>query len=332
MFGIFIIYKSKRTNAKLLFIIGLLILSISFGWVPVSLDFLSILFTGENLAKNPISYGYGCFIAVTTVLAIYFCSELILPEKKWQITSFFLSLAIILEVFLIFDSSNSVVMVYPDNPGENLIDFHLSPGSPAYFLSVILMLSAPLYSIIGFLYKFIKSTGIIKKKYLMLFFGTILLAFGAIIDVLTTLSILFVLSRSCVIMTFILLYLALREEPEKKEKTKPKKEVRVEGDLFRISQYKKENITEEEVSISKEKKICLVCKGKVGKIMFMCSNCETFYCLNCSQAISNLENACWVCGTPIDESKPSTPFKQVEEEIQVEPSEKPQKKPIVDKK
>ena len=40
--------------------------------------------------------------------------------------------------------------------------------------------------------------------------------------------------------------------------------MRVEGDLFRISKYKKEDITEEEISISKEKKICLVCKGKLG--------------------------------------------------------------------
>ena len=50
-------------------------------------------------------------------------------------------------------------------------------------------------------------------------------------------------------------------------------------------------ITEEEVSISKEKKICLVCKGKLlGFNIFLCSNCETFYCEKCARALSDLEN------------------------------------------
>jgi hypothetical protein len=89
---------------------------------------------------------------------------------------------------------------------------------------------------------------------------------------------------------------------------------------------KPEEITEEEISISKEKKICLVCKGDVSGINYICTECGAFYCMKCSQAISNLENACWACNTPIDESKPSKPYKEVEEEIEIEISEKPQKK------
>jgi len=30
--------------------------------------------------------------------------------------------------------------------------------------------------------------------------------------------------------------------------------------------------------------------------------------MNCGQALANLENVCWVCNTPIDESKSSKPF------------------------
>jgi hypothetical protein len=94
---------------------------------------------------------------------------------------------------------------------------------------------------------------------------------------------------------------------------------------------KPERITEEEVSISKERRICLVCKGKLERIMFICPDCNTFYCKKCSDALSTLENACWVCDTPFDESKPTKPYKR-EEEIDIEISEKPQKKPKVDKK
>jgi hypothetical protein len=78
-------------------------------------------------------------------------------------------------------------------------------------------------------------------------------------------------------------------------------------------------VTEEEVSVSKDKKICLVCKGKVGRVMYMCPECNALYCIKCFTALSNLENACWVCNTPLDESMPSKPFeKEKKEKIEVE--------------
>ena len=73
-------------------------------------------------------------------------------------------------------------------------------------------------------------------------------------------------------------------------------------------------ITEEEVISHIEKKICLVCKKKILKFTFICPKCEIFYCMNCGQALANLENVCWVCNTPIDESKPSKPFDIEEDE------------------
>ena len=80
-----------------------------------------------------------------------------------------------------------------------------------------------------------------------------------------------------------------------------------------------ETITEEEVSISKEKKICLVCKGKVsGFETFLCSNCETFYCHKCARALIDLENACWSCNAPIDKSKPVKLQEKEDEKVIVE--------------
>ena len=85
-------------------------------------------------------------------------------------------------------------------------------------------------------------------------------------------------------------------------------------------------ITEEEVSITKEKKICLVCKSKVGGLLFMCKNCTTFYCIKCSEALSNLENECWVCDAPFDKSKPVKPSKREEKEERVDIVRKGKKK------
>jgi len=82
-------------------------------------------------------------------------------------------------------------------------------------------------------------------------------------------------------------------------------------------------VTETEVSIHKEKKICLVCRGQVLRYSYIC-DCVTIYCENCARALTNLENVCWACEAPIDYSKPVKPFKEEEEGVKVDI--KPRKK------
>ncbi|MHA2010172.1 MAG: tetratricopeptide repeat protein [Promethearchaeota archaeon] len=75
-------------------------------------------------------------------------------------------------------------------------------------------------------------------------------------------------------------------------------------------------VSEEKVSVSKEKKICLVCRGEVLRFLFICL-CGAIYCENCVQALINLENACWVCDMPIDDLKPTIPSAE-EDRIRIE--------------
>ncbi len=70
-------------------------------------------------------------------------------------------------------------------------------------------------------------------------------------------------------------------------------------------------VTEEKVAISKEKKVCLVCRGEVLKFSYICE-CGAIYCENCARALANLENVCWACEVPIDSLKPVKPFKEEE--------------------
>ena len=53
--------------------------------------------------------------------------------------------------------------------------------------------------------------------------------------------------------------------------------------------------------------------------------------MKCAKALSNLEDQCWVCNAPIDESKPVKPQLQEEEKIDVKISEKTKKNPKTDK-
>ncbi len=73
-------------------------------------------------------------------------------------------------------------------------------------------------------------------------------------------------------------------------------------------------VTEEKVAIHKEKNICLVCRGEVLRFSYICE-CGAIYCDNCARALTNLENVCWVCDTPIDYLKPVKPYKEDVEEI-----------------
>jgi len=72
-------------------------------------------------------------------------------------------------------------------------------------------------------------------------------------------------------------------------------------------------VIEESVVITKEKKICLVCKGEVLKFSYICE-CGALYCDNCARALTNLENVCWVCEIPIDPRKPVKSYTEDGEE------------------
>lgn len=74
-------------------------------------------------------------------------------------------------------------------------------------------------------------------------------------------------------------------------------------------------ITIEEAKFYREKGVCIVCKNKISRLNYVCPSCNVFYCLKCSEALTNLENACWVCESPFDESKPVRLEQKVDEEI-----------------
>jgi len=62
-------------------------------------------------------------------------------------------------------------------------------------------------------------------------------------------------------------------------------------------------VKEEKLTIYKEQKLCLVCRGEISGFMYSCT-CNTIYCETCVRALIELENICWVCNAPIDMSKP----------------------------
>ena len=93
------------------------------------------------------------------------------------------------------------------------------------------------------------------------------------------------------------------------------------GEMIQNRTPLKAQIKEEKVAILKETKICVVCRGIVLRFSYICE-CGAIYCGNCAQALTNLENVCWVCDIPIDYLKPVKPYKKEEERVKIGDSSK----------
>lgn len=87
--------------------------------------------------------------------------------------------------------------------------------------------------------------------------------------------------------------------------------------------------SKEEITFYREKKVCLVCKGKVsGFNTFICPSCDALYCEKCARALSLLENVCWVCKERIDPVKPVNPFNEEDELVKSSKTPSKSKKDI----
>ncbi|MFX0104867.1 MAG: B-box zinc finger protein [Candidatus Hodarchaeota archaeon] len=328
--GLFFIYKSKRTGAILLLYLGLGTIGIGLWQLAACTDFISILLTEENLPIflandnlfSPLFWFFTTsFELIFGIAFLFFVAlKLLVPEKKFFFLALFLIFGVIISLFYIFDFHNNVRIISPVISGEDIINTSNIPLSPIFFLMICDSLLFLSFNVFGLLFRSFKSQGIIKKKFVQLSTANLLFLIFFVIYSTNITSIFKLIMRIGEILSILIIYFALREAPEIPEK----KVVKVEDGLFRLSR-RPDKITEEEVTISKEKKICLVCKGKVLRFSFICPECETFYCNNCAKAIINMENACWACNTPLDDSKPFKPYKNKYEEIIVDKSKEDSK-------
>ncbi len=148
---------------------------------------------------------------------------------------------------------------------------------------------------------------------LLIFFGSIFIAILYGIYIMSNIQLPDLVSIVAWICIVIALYLLFRFSKFILSKNSEEKV----QDYLKIF-AKPQKLTEEEVSISKEKKTCLVCKNKILRDNYMCPDCNAFYCMKCKNVLMNSENACWVCYTPFDETKPVKVKKMDEEELQIE--------------
>ena len=214
IFGIFIIYKSRKIEAKLLFLLGIGNILMALVWLGSCCDFLTILITGRNIDTRLGILGFfggNMWIAPVIVLVIYIGAELLLPKQKWYIVAIFVILGVIYELFLFLDPAGSVSFVHPSPPGSDLIDDSIIMFSPVWILLVIFMLSVFILDGFGFLYYGIKTSGEARKGFLLTSLGFFLFITMSVLDAgLGSTGFIFIIDRCGFICAFWLLYLGLK--------------------------------------------------------------------------------------------------------------------------
>ena len=211
--GFFFFYQSRKRNAKLLTYLGLANLFAGLMFSGVFLDFLFVLIIQQNIVNNGIvaliSY---IWFAPVIISAMYIGAELIAPKIKKPILIIVLIISIFFEIVIFFiDPGNSFNFIpsIPDPPTINLIDYNVNLLTLAGMLMGGLLLLVIVFLGLGFLYKAIQSSGVIRKNFLLLSAGSISFCIFGLLEGLTAPGILVIFVRLGYVSSFILMYFGL---------------------------------------------------------------------------------------------------------------------------
>ncbi|MFX1308978.1 MAG: hypothetical protein ACFFB6_04085 [Promethearchaeota archaeon] len=209
VFGLFFIFRSRKTKAKLLGYLGLANMLAGLMFLGVFTDFLWVLFTTSNIDNSTglvglLSY---VFYAPTIITAMYIGVELIIPKTKLYLLSVIAIISIIFEIVIFIDPLGS----FNFNPIPNgLIDYNVNLMTLAGFLMGGLLLAVLFVLGFGFIYKGFQSSGVIRKNFLYLSAGSLCFCIFGLLEGLTAPGVFVIVVRIGYLSSFWLMYLGLK--------------------------------------------------------------------------------------------------------------------------
>ena len=213
IFGLFFIYKSRKTGAKLLLYLGLANMLAGLMFLGVFIDFLLVLTLEQNIENNGmvaiLSY---IWFAPAMITAMYIGAKLLIPKIKLHILSIVMVISIFFEIviFMYPLSSFNFNPEPPLVPTENLIDYNVNLLTPAGMLMGVLLLLVLIFLGLGFLFKGLKSSGEIRKKFLFLSAGSLCFCIFGLLEGLIVPGILVIFVRVGYLSSFWFMYLGLK--------------------------------------------------------------------------------------------------------------------------
>ncbi|MFX0103708.1 MAG: hypothetical protein ACFFCS_29370, partial [Candidatus Hodarchaeota archaeon] len=156
---------------------------------------------------------------------------------------------------------------------KTFIIFHVTYKLNTLVQSIVLPVLA-LFIIMAYLYLSKKTTDKVKKNSTFLMVSILLMSLseaGNSTLVNNLVPVLYYTTHILLIVSLSLLYFAL---------------IKRDVSLAFIEYYRTEHQ-------------CIVHKGPIVGKLYMCSNCNVFYCLKCKDALVKIENKCWLCGSKL---------------------------------
>ena len=137
LFSIYVIFRAKRGNIKLLYFPAIAMLSAVIAHIPLAYDFIHILLTGYN---NPINdmhlFIYLTFLQIDAFAFYYLGINLTFADRKRMII-LLVSLYIIgVQIISFFLNNFGFSLEFPPYPGENLIKPYYSFNSIVIYLYI----------------------------------------------------------------------------------------------------------------------------------------------------------------------------------------------------
>jgi len=212
VFGLFFIYKARKTNAKILNYLGLANLFAGLMFLGVFLDFLFVLVTTINMDNTYGIVGILSYIwlAPAIITAIYIGAELLIPKAKWYVVIIFIFLSIIFEILIFIDPFSAFKFEDPPSPGQLLVNYSVQTFSIAGILMAIFLLTIIVLLGVGFLVKSFQSSGILRTKLFLLSMGSIFFCVFGLIEGLFEPDIWVIFVRIGYLSSFWLMYYGLK--------------------------------------------------------------------------------------------------------------------------
>ncbi len=213
IFGLFFIYNSRKTKAKLLTYLGLANILAGLMFLGVFTDFLFVIILQENITNDGIvgilSY---IWFAPVIITSMYIGAELLVPKIKKYIVIIFLILTLFFEIVIFMDPLGSFNFdpLPPTPPSKNLIDYNVNLMTLAGILMGIMLITVLIFLGLGFLYKGFQSSGVIRKNFFFLSIGSICFCIFGLLEGLTVPGIMVILVRIGYLSSFWFMYFGLK--------------------------------------------------------------------------------------------------------------------------
>ncbi|NVM46039.1 MAG: toll/interleukin-1 receptor domain-containing protein [Candidatus Lokiarchaeota archaeon] len=221
--GFYYFHKAKVYQVKLLYYAGFALITATLSFLPGTIEFIYILYTGSNLSFDATIIIFKWFWAPIGLSALnYVAITLNLPNRKRYFFVTYLILCLIFEIILFYDPFSIVLIDIPSTPGENLTNIRFNLYSLAFFIVLYLELSLLIFGF-GIMIKGMKLKGKIRKKYFLLSLSFILCVFFAYIITTSKPGILSGFYMFGFFSLVLLLYYGVKPIREKREKKKKKK-------------------------------------------------------------------------------------------------------------